>query len=90
MFEIKRSSTFKKDWKKCKFRKNFDEGLFYQVVSVLARGQKLNIKYRDHFLTGEMQNFRECHLKPDLLLVYEIKDRKIKLLRMGTHSELFG
>lgn len=47
-------------------------------------------KYRDHGLTGEYTEHRECHLKPDLLLIYKKPDdATLRLVRLGSHSELF-
>ncbi len=61
------------------------------VVNVLASGGKLDVKYRDHALTGEYEGYRECHVKPDLLLIYEIKKKEVVLLMfdIGSHSNLF-
>lgn len=66
--------------------------LIQEVVLKLTRGETLDFKYRDHKLTGDMQNYRECHVTPDLLLMYEIKgvEKELHLLKVGTHSELFG
>ena len=46
-------------------------------------------KYKDHQLIGKMKDFRECHIKPDLLLIYMIEDNTLKLVDIGSHSELF-
>ena len=51
---------------------------------------KLEDKYKDHQLKGNMKDFRECHIKPDLLLVYMIEDNVLKLVDIGSHSELFN
>ena len=62
------------------------------VVKKLADGEKLDEKHRDHALTGNWKNYRECHIQPDWLLVYRYeKDILIlTLARTGTHSELFN
>ncbi|WP_156956469.1 type II toxin-antitoxin system YafQ family toxin [Stenoxybacter acetivorans] len=49
----------------------------------------LTEKYRDHQLTGNLKDYRECHVKPDLLLVYAKRGNELHLARLGTHSELF-
>ncbi|MFB1289187.1 type II toxin-antitoxin system YafQ family toxin [Helicobacter pylori] len=54
----------------------FDSKLLYKVVENLAKEQPLAPKYKDHPLKGALKDFRECHLKPDLLLVYQIKKPK--------------
>jgi len=63
------------------------------VITTLAKGEKLPEKYKDHALT-DSRNYkdkRECHVKNDLLLVYEIIDNMLilDLVRLGTHSDLF-
>jgi mRNA interferase YafQ len=66
------------------------EALLTLAISLLAEDKPLPEKNRDHALAGEWQDFRECHLKPDLLLIYRKSERDIlQLVRMGSHSELF-
>ncbi len=62
------------------------------VVNLLAQGEELPQKYRDHKLTGELKEYRECHIRPDLLLVYRIEEQELilVLIDIGSHSELFG
>jgi mRNA interferase YafQ len=58
---------------------------------VLASDQPLEPGYRDHELTGDWRGYRECHVRPDLLLIYKKTDVDIlRLARLGSHSELFG
>ena len=61
------------------------------VVDSLVEDRELDPKYKDHALTGEMAGFRECHLRPDLLLVYEKAEDppRLNLMRIGSQSELF-
>lgn len=90
MYEIKFTNQFKKDLKLAKKQgKNIDK-LFY-VIEKLANGETLEIKYRDHDLTGNYKGCHECHIEPDWLLVYEIINNKLVLMlyRVGSHSELF-
>ena len=90
-YEIKFTTRFKKDLKLAeKQGKNLDK-LFY-IVEKLSNGDKLDIKFRDHELTGDYGGCRECHIEPDWLLIYELFDDVLVLLltRTGTHSELFG
>ncbi len=63
----------------------------FKVIAILADGQNLEPKYRDHALVGNYKNVRECHIQPDWLLVYEyIEDILVlSLNRIGTHSEVF-
>lgn len=83
------SSSFKRDFKKLQ-RKN-DKDKVYKVIGTLLDGQTLEPKYQDHALTGEYSGYRECHVKPDLLLVYKVDDDILMLtiLRIATHSKLF-
>ncbi len=61
------------------------------VIEKLANGEVLEAKYRDHLLTGDYGGFRECHIQPDWLLVYQIDNGQLVLFlaRTGTHSDLF-
>ena len=63
----------------------------FSVINTLANGETLNAKYKDHDLMENYKGTRECHIEPDWLLVYEIKDDVLVLMlyRLGTHSELF-
>lgn len=65
--------------------------LLETVVECLASGQLLEKRYQDHLLTGEYGGFRECHITPDWLLVYQVRDTELVLFlsRTGTHSDLF-
>lgn len=61
------------------------------VVNELANQRPLDEKYRDHELTGNYRNFRECHIEPDWLLIYRIEkgELTLALVRTGTYSDLF-
>ncbi len=59
------------------------------IVSQLQQQVPLEAKHRDHALKGQWKEFRECHVKPDLLLIYQVQDDALILIRLGTHSELF-
>jgi len=86
MIEI--TPGFKKDFKRVKKQgKNADE--IVEVFTRLARGEKLERKFKDHKLKGKFVQHRECHINPDLLLIYKIDGAKLILVRTGTHSELF-
>lgn len=89
-YEVKFTNQFKKDLKLAK-KQNKDLDKLFEVVDILANGKKLDERYRDHGLSGEYQGTRECHVEPDWLLVYEIRDDVLVLMlyRLGTHSELF-
>ena len=89
-YEIKFTSKFKKDVKIAKKQNKNIEKLF-EVIELLADGQTLDTKYRDHSLIGNDKNTRECHIEPDWILIYEIRNDILVLIlnRVGSHSELF-
>lgn len=59
------------------------------VVSLLAADHPLPEKLRDHSFTGEWADHRDCHIKPDLVLIYRVPDAEsLELVRLGSHSEL--
>lgn len=89
-YEVKFTNQFKKDIKLAK-KQNKDLNKLFDVVNILAEGGILEVKYRDHYLSGEYKGTRECHVEPDWLLVYEIQNDVLVLMlyRLGTHSELF-
>ena len=88
--EIRTTSKFRKDLKLAK-KKGLNIALLQEVVNVLASGEKLSEKHRDHALTGDWESFRECHIQPDWLLIYKISGDSLilTLVRTGTHSDLF-
>ena len=90
-YTVHYSSRFKKSLKRVTKLKGFKEDVFKSVVSELARGQKLDKSYRDHQLTGKLKGFRECHVAPDILLIYQIDDEVLvlTLVNVGSHSQLF-
>lgn len=94
MRTIERSSAFKRDYKRVKamprYRKNVDT-LVSSVVAMLLVDQALPESNRDHTLSGDWIGYRECHIKPDLLLIYRKPDSDtLRLARLGSHGELFG
>ena len=94
MRTIERSSVFKRDFKRAKavprHNKNVDS-LVSAVVALLVSDQVLPENHRDHALSGDWVGYRECHIKPDLLLIYRKPGAgTLRLARLGSHSELFG
>ena len=90
MLRIIQSNRFKKDLKVAIKRKLDLDELDY-VVTKLANQEALDDKYKGHSLSGSYKDFRECHIKPDWLLIYCIDDEELELflLRTGTHADLF-
>jgi mRNA interferase YafQ len=93
MRKIERPGSFKRDYKretKGQHKAILDRALV-PVIQLLVDDQVLAPRYRDHDLTGDWAGFRECHIRPDLLLIYrKLGDDILILARLGSHSELFG
>ena len=93
MRTIERSTAFKRDYKRIKatprYRKNLDSLISY-IVEYLLADKLPPEKFLDHNLSGNWHGYRECHIKPDLLLIYSKPDYStLRLARLGSHSELF-
>ena len=90
MKEIRRTSQFKKDFKR--FSKDAEKvERLYRIVTKLANGEDIPDEYNPHPLKGEWQDYMECHVEGDYLLIwYDKVEGIIKLVRLGSHSELFG
>ena len=94
MRTIERSSAFKKDYKRAmatsRYGKDLDS-ILSAAIALLLSDRVLAVRYRDHALAGDWAGYRECHLKPDLLLIYRKPDTDtLRLARLGSHSELLG
>jgi len=87
-FGLARTKKFKRSFKKLRL-KDSDETIYIDVVSKLLNGIPLDKKYKDHFLKGNPEQYKECHLKPDLLLIYRVYKDEVQLIDIGSHSELF-
>lgn len=91
MRTIERTSQFKRDYKResrGRHRASLDDTLV-SVIEALARDARLEHRHRDHALSGEWADHRECHVKPDLLLIYQKPDGgTLRLVRLGAHSAL--
>ena len=89
-YEIRRTSLFKKDYK-AMVRRGAEIRLLHEVVDLLRQGLPLPERCRDHALSGNYANHRECHIKPDWLLIYYISGKVLvlTLTRTGSHSDLF-
>jgi mRNA interferase YafQ len=85
------TGQFKRDYKreaKGKYRAALDVELS-SVVNSLANDQALDSRYRDHGLVGNWKDHRDCHIKPDLILIYRLQEvEALQLVRLGSHSEL--
>ena len=90
MLTIKYQTVFKKDYKRI-VKRGYDIRLLEEVISILAENRPLPQKYRDYSLSGDYSGCRECHITPDWLLIYQIREDELilYLTRTGTHSDLF-
>ena len=90
MLEIVASNRFKKDLKQA-IKRKYKIELMQEVVDKLAAGESLDEKYRDHPLLGDYVGMLECHITPDWLLIYQVRENEVVLFlsRTGTHSDLF-
>jgi mRNA interferase YafQ len=74
-----------------KSNKRFKVKTFEYIIEKLKTRKVLEEKYKDHQLKGDMSNLRECHIAPDILLIYEILDQELilHLIDIGSHSKIF-
>jgi mRNA interferase YafQ len=91
MRTIEQSSQFKKDLKRESRGRHtkYLVDILEAALTLLVNDQALPVALRDHALNGKWQTFRDCHLRPDLVLIYKKSEPEIlELLRLGSHSEL--
>ena len=90
MYDITYSTKFKKDYKLV-VKRRWDIDLLRIIITQLANNEPLALKHKDHRLQGKFTDCRECHIKPDWLLIYRINEQAntLELVAAGTHSNLF-
>lgn len=89
MRQIVQTRKFKSDYKKIARSGRYNKKDFLAVVELLAQDKILSYKYRDHPLAGDWMHYRECHIKPDWLLIYKKTKDTLILVRTGSHCNLF-
>lgn len=90
MKTIRKTTQFKKDFKKIKNNTNKINALL-EIVRKLANGETIPAEFDPHPLTSNYKNHMECHIESDFLLIWFDKNAdEVKLVRLGSHSELFG
>lgn len=90
MYQVKFTTAYKKSYKLMR-KRGLDLTLLDEVVELLRQGKQLDETYHDHGLSGNLAGFRECHIKPDWLLVYLIEQDilTLTLVDTGTHADIF-
>jgi len=90
-YSVQVTNAFKRDVRLLQKRK-YDLNLLKEDITLLQTGEQLPEKFRDHQLSGNLRSFRECHIKPDWLLIYQKHEENIVLVlsRTGTHADLLG
>ena len=91
MYQVKFTTAFKKSYKLMQ-KRGLNMTDLDTVIDTLRQGKKLDDRYRDHSLSGNYIGFRECHIKPDWLLIYLIENDILTLTLVDTssHSDLFN
>jgi len=92
MYFVKESKKFRRLVKRYLRSGKIEREDIQNIIEILARGEKLGSKYKDHELKGDFQGIRECHIESDLLLLYQVNEenRILFLINIGSHSDLFG
>lgn len=83
------TTKFRRDLKRERKTDPIVEGLLKTVIASLQEGKTLPEKMKDHPLSGDWKDHRDCHVKPDLILIYRVNDEAVTLVRLGSHSKLF-
>ncbi|MSP33488.1 MAG: type II toxin-antitoxin system YafQ family toxin [Rickettsiales bacterium] len=89
MKKIESSNRFEKELRQM-FKRGKSLQKFRDILDILITGREIPAKYRDHKLQGEFKNFRDLHIEPDWVLIYQVTGNVVILERTGTHSDLFG
>ena len=91
MRRIERTAQFRRDYKRERRGRNRAtlDTVLIEVLKTLADDRQLGERHRDHALTGEWQDHRDCHIRPDLIFIYRKSGEDVlQLVRLGSHSEL--
>ena len=85
---IHATTRFKKDVQRCQ-KRGYPMDRLKAVLDALETGEPLDLKWKNHSLFGNYEGTQECHSLPDWLLIYEVDEDRIYLVRTGTHADLF-
>lgn len=89
MRALGRTARFKRDFRREKKTDKRLEETLIRVVELLMSDEKLPDRLKDHALVGGSKGYRDCHIKPDLVLIYQKSEEILTLVRIGSHSEIF-
>jgi mRNA interferase YafQ len=91
MYKIRSTKAYRKAYARVSQHKNFAQDVLDSIIDALAQGKTLEAKYKDHQLTGEFQEYRECHVKNNILLLYQKYEDflVLTLVDLGTHDDIF-
>ncbi len=92
MRRIERAAAFKRDFHRATASSRYRnlEGRLATILELLVNDRPLSPRYRDHALSGNWSGYRDCHLWPDLLLIYAKPSPDVlRLVRLGSHADLF-
>lgn len=91
MLILEPSTRFKKDVKRLRKSQSFKESELEHVIKTLMHEKTLEAKYLDHPLKGgDWDGYRDCHVQNDIVLIYKLKNGRLLLTRLDSHSNLFG
>ncbi len=82
------TTAFKKDFKRLE-KRGVDPEKLRRVITLLLAGMPLEDQYRDHPLRGKFSGARDCHIEPDWVLIYTVIENELRLIRTGSHADLF-
>jgi mRNA interferase YafQ len=90
MRTINRTNRFKRDYKREQRTNSRLDSQLMPIIALLTENAELPERLCDHALSGKWKGCRECHVRPDLLLIYSTSPEALTLIRLGSHAELFG
>lgn len=89
MRDVVYTTSFRKDYKRLGKSGRHDLSILQEIVALLAHDLPLEARHYDHALSGDWDGYRECHVKPDWLLIYKLVPEQLILVRSGSHAQLF-
>ena len=87
MLRTRQSKQFKQDYERMK-KRGKDADKIKNIIQMLANGTPLPQSCRDHALKGDLSGYRDCHIEPDWVLIYAVKNDELLLYRTGSHADI--